>query len=124
MINENPRQWDGTGLVNHRPDDVETVNKLQLESQAPDDIRTFLPGICEDEYRLRAKLRSMRNCAAAMIVKTESNTARALAWLCSDYSTAHVYAGVSNDRLIEVHRLCHRLMVTAMQAEALDGGNT
>lgn len=89
-----------------------------------DDIITFLPGIGQDEYDLRAKLRSMRNCAAAMIAKTESDTARALAWTCSEYATAYVYAGADQETLSEVGRFCNRLMLTAMQAEAIDEGRT
>ena len=87
-----------------------------------DDILTFLPGISAAEYALRSKLRTMRNCSAALIARTDSNTARALAWLCSDYSTEHLYAGVDHATLAEVIRFCHRLLVTAMQAEAIDGG--
>lgn len=90
--------------------------------QKADDIRTFLPGISDDEYELRAKLRSMRNYASLLIAKTDSDTARALAWTCSEYATAYVYAGVDQNTLNEVGRFCNRLMVTAIQAEALDGG--
>ncbi len=87
-----------------------------------DDVLTFLTGISSAEYDLRAKLRTMRNCSAALIAKTDSDTARALAWLCSDYSTEYVYAGVDHATLAEVTRFCHRLLVTAMHAEAIDGG--
>ena len=87
-----------------------------------DDLHTFLPGIEPDEYEIRAKLRTLRNCAAAMIAKTGSETARALAWTCSDYATAYVYAGADKYTLSEVGRFCHRLMVTAMKAEGIDDG--
>ena len=87
-----------------------------------DDILTFLPGIDEAEYQVRAKLRTMRNCAAAMIAKTDSDTARALAWTCSQYATAYVYAGADHDTLSEIGRFCNRLMLTAMQAETIDDG--
>lgn len=87
-----------------------------------DDILTFLPGIGKAEYDLRAKLRTMRNCASAMIAKTDSDTARALAWTCSEYATAYVYAGADHDTLSEVGRFCNRLMLTAMQAESIDDG--
>ena len=87
-----------------------------------DAIRIFLPGISDAEYALRAKLRTMRNCASAMIAKTDSDTARALAWMCSEYVTAYIYAGAHQDTLEEVAHFCNRLMVTAMQAEAIDDG--
>lgn len=89
---------------------------------ATDDIRTFLPGINEEEYELRAKLRTFRNCAAAMIAKTDSDTARSLAWMCSEYATSHLYAGVEDQTLMEIGRFCNRLMLTAMQAEQIDAG--
>ncbi len=53
--------------------------------QPLDDIETFLPGISAEEYALRAKLRSYRNAATAMIHNTASDTARCLAWLTIDY---------------------------------------
>ena len=85
-----------------------------------DAIHTFLPGIGDEEYQLRAKLQTMRNCAAALIAKTDSDAARALAWTCSEYATAYLYAGVDHDTLSEVGRFCNRLMLTAMQAETID----
>ena len=86
-----------------------------------DDIRTFLPGIGAAEYELRAKLRSMRNCASALIAKTDSDSARALAWTCSEYATAYLYSGCDDGTLEEVGRFCNRLMLTAMQVETIDG---
>lgn len=97
---------------------MSVVNKCK----PADDLHTFLPGIEPEEYEIRAKLRTIRNCAAAFIAKTGSDTARALAWTCSDYATSYVYAGADKDTLNEVGRFCHRLMVTAMQAEGIDEG--
>lgn len=90
--------------------------------KSADAIRTFMPDIDEAEYELRAKLQTLRNCAAAMIAKTESDTARAMAWFCSDYATSHIYAGVTHAELNEITRFCNRLLVTAMNAEAIDEG--
>jgi len=90
--------------------------------QKSDAIRTFLPGISDAEHEIRAKLETMHNCASAMIAKTDSDTARALAWTCSQYATAYIYAGASTEALNEVARFCNRLMLTAMQAEAIDDG--
>ena len=47
-----------------------------------DDIRIFLPGIGDVEHSLRANLRTFRNCASAMIARTDSDTARGIAWEC------------------------------------------
>ena len=87
-----------------------------------DDILTFLPGIGSDEYEIRAMLRTMRNCAGAMISKTDSDTARALAWICAEYATEYIYSGARIDKLSEIGRFCNRVMVTAMQAELIDDG--
>lgn len=85
-----------------------------------DDIRCFLPGIGEEEYARRDKIRSMRNVAAAMIAKTESSAARQLAWLCSEFATEAVYAPLEASLLDDVGKFCHRLMITAMHAERLE----
>lgn len=85
-----------------------------------DDIRTFLPGIDEAEYNLRAKLRTFRNTAASLIASTESDSARQLAWITSDYATGTIYAGVPTATLESIVKLCHRLMVTALQVEEID----
>lgn len=84
-----------------------------------DDIRTFLPGIGQDEYERRAKLRSMRNAAAAMISRTDCDAARQLAWLCTEYATEAIYAPFDPGMLDEVGKLCARFMITAMHAERL-----
>jgi hypothetical protein len=89
-------------------------------ADAADDIRTFLPGIKALEYDLRAKLRGQRNAMTALIATTESDTARCLAWLVVEYVSATLYAPVGLARLSELRRFCHRLALTAMQAEEID----
>lgn len=91
-----------------------------IHNLKPDDILTFLPGIGDEEYARRAKIRSMRNVAAAMIANTESNAARQLAWLCSEFATEAVYAPLEASLLDDVGKFCHRLMITAMHAERLE----
>ena len=85
-----------------------------------DDIRTFLPGIPADEYDRRVKLRSYRNAATAMVHNTDSDTARALAWIAIEYVTFNLYAPADPDQLDDLGRFCKRLMLTAMQAEDID----
>ncbi len=91
-----------------------------MEAAPLDDIRTFLPTIGEEEYERRAKLRSLRNAAAAMIAETNSGTARGLAWIASDYATEALYAARAADALDDLNKFCTRLMLTAMQAEQID----
>ena len=85
-----------------------------------DEIRLFLPGIPEDEREKREKLRSYRNAATAMIARTDSDSARALAWMASDYATGALYNAGASCALDDLNKLCRRLMLTAMQAEQID----
>ena len=86
----------------------------------PDEIYTFLGAIMDDEYERRAKLRSYRNAASAMIGTTECDTARHLAWTVIEYASANLYAPASIEWLDKLNLLCKRLMLTAMQAEEMD----
>ena len=85
-----------------------------------DDIGTFLPNIGPDEYELRAQLRKMRNVASAMIVKTESATARQLAWIVVEYVSELIFAPADYALLADVAKLCSRLLISAMHAELLE----
>ena len=87
---------------------------------APDEIYTFMGTISDDEYERRAKLRSFRNAASAMVATTESDTARHLAWTVIEYASANLYAAAPLDWLDRLNLLCKRLMLTAMQVEEMD----
>jgi hypothetical protein len=52
--------------------------------------------------------------------RTLSDTARCLAWLVNEYASAHIYAATNLERLREVGRFCHRLSLTAIQADEID----
>lgn len=93
---------------------------IRRTSPLLDDIITFLPGISEEEYQVRAKIRSHRNAAGAIIAQTESSTARQLAWIASDWATEAVYTPAETNLLRDVAKLCSRLLITAMQAERLE----
>ncbi|QFI63769.1 hypothetical protein D0Y83_11210 [Qipengyuania flava] len=85
-----------------------------------DDIRLFLPGIADEEHEKRAKMRSYRNAASAMIARTDSDNARSLAWLVVEYATGALYNPGAACALDDLNKLCKRLMLTAMQAEEID----
>ena len=85
-----------------------------------DDIRIFMPGIPQEEYDKRAKLRSLRNAATAMRTNTDSDNARCLADMAIEYATGALYAPGAADDLDDLNQLCTRLMKTAMQAEIID----
>lgn len=90
-------------------------------SVALDEIRTFLGAIPAEEYARRAKLRSYRNAASALVARTDSDTARALAWTVIEWASPNLYApGLPLEWLDQLNTLAKRLMVTAMQAERLD----
>lgn len=85
-----------------------------------DDIATFLPGIELAEYDRRARLRTYRNVAAAIIGQSESPTARQLAWLASDYCFELGLAPASAALLDDVGKLCQRMLICAAHAERLE----
>ena len=85
-----------------------------------DNISIFLPTIGPDEKKLRARLSELQRVAAVLIGRTDCETARWLARFCSEYATAFIYASVDQDMLTDIGRFCHRLMIVAMQAEALN----
>ena len=86
-----------------------------------DDIRTFVgSNIPADEYASRAKLRTFRNAASAMVASTESADARCLAWMVIEKVSPLIYLrGLSCAELDEAARFAKRLLLTAMQAEIL-----
>lgn len=86
-----------------------------------DEIHTFLGTIPAEEYERRAKLRSYRNAASALIACTESDTARTLAWQVIDWASPWIYRpDAPLEWLDQLNTLATRLMVTAMQAERMD----
>jgi hypothetical protein len=84
-----------------------------------DEITTFLGTIPAEEYERRAKLRSYRNAASALIAKTQSDTARYLAWEVIEWVTPNLYAPAPLEWLDRLNLLAKRLMLTAMQAEEM-----
>lgn len=85
-----------------------------------DDIRTFLPGISEEEYEARAKLRSLRNAATAQLAKAESTTAKQLAYVVIEYLAECLYAPLTLPALAELLQFCKRLMIVSCQAENIE----
>lgn len=57
---------------------------------------------------------------SALLARTDSDTARSLAWIVTEYVTAHLYAETTVERLEEIGRFCHRLSLCALQAEDVD----
>lgn len=84
-----------------------------------DEIRTFLGELPPEEYEARAKLRSYRNAATAMIASTQCHTARLLAWQVIEWASENLYAPAPLEWLEQLNLLSKRLMLTAMQAEQM-----
>lgn len=85
-----------------------------------DPLRTFLGPIPDDEHERRRKLEAYRNAAMALVARTDCDTARALAWQVIDWAAPWVYApGVPLEWLDQLNQLAKRLMLTALQAEAM-----
>jgi hypothetical protein len=86
----------------------------------PDELRTLMGPISDEEYERRAKLRAFRNAASAMISATQSDTARVLAWQAIDWISPYLYAPVPLEFLDRLNQLVSRLLRTAITAEDLD----
>lgn len=92
-----------------------------LTTIARDEIRVFLGDIPAEEYQARAKLRSYRNAATAMIAATHSDTARALAWQVIDWASPFLFDRAAPVELLDrLNVLASRLLKTAMTAEEID----
>ena len=85
----------------------------------PDEIYTFMGDIPAEEYELRAKLRSYRNAASALVGSTSCDTARHLAWVVIEWASPNLYAPAPIEWLEKLNLLAKRLMLTAMQAEQM-----
>lgn len=92
--------------------------KIQLDRL--DEIRTLMGPISDEEHERRAKLRSYRNAASAMISVTKSDTARVLAWQAIDWISPYLYAPAPIEFLDALIQLVSRLLRTAITAEDLD----
>lgn len=88
---------------------------------ARDTLATFLGAIPDDERERRAKLESYRNAAMGLVARTDSDTARALAWQVIEWAAPWLYQpGVPLEWLDRLNNLSRRLMLTALQAEEMD----
>lgn len=85
-----------------------------------DEIRTLMGPISDDEYERRAKLRSFRNVATAMISVTQSDTARILAWQAIEWISPYLYTPAPVEFLDMLINLVSRLLRTAITAEDLE----
>src|SRR5690348_7565120 len=85
-----------------------------------DEFEIFMPGLSPSEREKRAKLRSLRNTATALVNSTDSDNARALGWMVVEYATGSLYAPGAADALDEINQLCARLIKVAVQAEQID----
>lgn len=86
-----------------------------------DPLRTILGELPADEYERRAKLMAYRNAASGMIAQTQSDTARALAWMASDWISPFLFDRAAPVEFLDrVTVLVARLLKTAISAEEID----
>lgn len=97
-------------------------NRAHVHALPLDDIRCFLPGIGEEEYARRDKLRRYRNVATALLSRTESPTARIYAWPVNDFISELLFSPASPALLVDVAKFCNRALITALHAERLELG--
>lgn len=86
-----------------------------------DTIRTFLGPVPDDEHERRAKLLAYRNAAMGMVAQTESDTARWLAFVASDWISPFLFdRAIPAEFLDRLTVLVSRLLKTAITAQELD----
>lgn len=86
-----------------------------------DPLRTILGDIPSDEHERRAKLMAYRNASQGMIAQTQSDSARALAWMASDWIAPFLFdRAVPVEFLDRITVLVSRLLKTAISAEEID----
>lgn len=86
----------------------------------PDEIYTFLGDIPDEEYERRAKLRSYRNAASAMLATARCDTSRQLAWQVIEWASPNLYSTCPIEWLDKLNLLARRLMLTAVTAQEMD----
>lgn len=86
-----------------------------------DTLRTILGELPAEEYERRAKLLAYRNAAAGMIAQTQSDTARALAWMAGDWIAPFLFDRAAPVEFLDrLTVLVSRLLKTAISAEEID----
>jgi hypothetical protein len=80
-------------------------------------VEVFMGPLPDDEREVREKLRSYREAATAMIAKTQSDTARILAWQAIEWISPNLYAPAPVEFLEQLRQLVSRLLRTAITAE-------
>jgi len=85
-----------------------------------DDIRVFMPGVDESEYRQRARIRSARNVAVKALLDAPAGTSRTLFILLRDHCDDWIYRPGLSDHLDLAVEQCLRLFKAAQVAEDLE----
>ena len=85
-----------------------------------DTVQELSPASTSAELDLRRKLHGYGNAASAMIASTQSPEARALAWMALEWASGAKFAHLSERGLTEIAKFTRRLMLTAIQAEAIN----
>jgi NAD-dependent DNA ligase len=86
-----------------------------------DTLATFLGPIPDEERERRAKLMAYRNAAAGMIAQTQSDTARWLAFVASDWINPFLFdRAIPVEFLDRLTMLVSRLLKTAITAEEIE----
>jgi hypothetical protein len=85
-----------------------------------DSIRTFMGNIPDDEHEQRRRIQTCRNAGTVKATRTESPSARALAWMVAETASEWLYAPASVEWLEQVTAYLLTLLRAADQAELLE----
>jgi len=96
------------------------MNAISSVLRSPDDIMAFLPGISDEEYALRRRIRSARNVASFALNSAPEGIARDLFILLRDHADQWTYRPASLATLKLAVEQCQRLYVATQAAEDLE----
>lgn len=85
-----------------------------------DDITAFLPGISDEEYALRRRIRSARNVASYAVTIAPDAISRDLFILLREHADRWTYKPANLATLKQAVEQCQRLYVATQAAEELE----
>lgn len=86
-------------------------------SEFQDDIFIFLPGISQEEYQLRARLRTARNISTKAMLEVAGTQAHTIYCLVNELVTDWIYSPANIGQLSRLVEQCRRLVICAQHFE-------
>lgn len=91
-----------------------------LSQMTADPIRTFLPGVDDEEHALRSRLVRANIIAAACVFQTKHQHARELFLMVREVAGAWMFAPAAKEQLVGITDTCLGLFKHAREFERLE----